>query len=225
MTNIKLSKRLHAIADMVENESTTIDIGCDHALLDIYLLRNKTVKKAIAADITEGAINQAKKNIELYKVNNLILRQANGLDAVNKNDNIDTIIISGLGNQTIIKILYDNVDKLLGINTIIIQSNTGYYDIRKNICKLGYYISDEKIVKDNNIKYVVIKFKKNEKKYTNKELLFGPILLRNKDELFVELLKDQINKNNKVISMLPKKHILKKIKLLKLNNIIKKEIH
>ena len=41
MINVKLSKRLKAIADLVDKDSKIIDVGCDHALLDIYLLKNK----------------------------------------------------------------------------------------------------------------------------------------------------------------------------------------
>ena len=34
---MKLSKRLKAISEFIDNEDRIIDIGCDHALLDIYL--------------------------------------------------------------------------------------------------------------------------------------------------------------------------------------------
>ena len=41
---IKLSKRLQKIAELINEEDTVLDIGCDHALLDIYLSNkyNKT---------------------------------------------------------------------------------------------------------------------------------------------------------------------------------------
>ena len=63
MTNIKLSKRLNAIASMITNTKYLADIGCDHALLDIYLIKQKIIEKSIACDITEGALNQAKKTL------------------------------------------------------------------------------------------------------------------------------------------------------------------
>ena len=46
MTNIKLSKRLSAIASFVSNNAVIADIGCDHALLDIYLSKKKIIKKS-----------------------------------------------------------------------------------------------------------------------------------------------------------------------------------
>ena len=44
MTNIKLSKRLSVIASFVPEHAVIADIGCDHALLDIYLSKKKIIK-------------------------------------------------------------------------------------------------------------------------------------------------------------------------------------
>ncbi len=217
MTNIKISKRLLNIAKMVDENSNVIDVGCDHALLDIYLSLNKKVKKIIASDITLGAINQAKKNVLLYNALDVDVRLGDGLSTLTNKDKINTIIISGLGNQKIFEILNSDKQKLKDVKTIIIQSNTGYDSIRKNVCNLGYYVVDECLVKEKNIIYVIIKFKKGKVKYSKKELYFGPLLLKNKDKLFYELINKEINKNNKIINSLPYNKIFKKIKL-KINN-------
>ena len=224
MTKINLSKRLLAIANMVDKGSCLLDVGCDHALLDIYLLQNKIIKKSIAADITIGALNQAKKNISLSNVSNVETRLGDGLDILYENDSVDTLVISGLGNQKITSILYDNKKKLSNINTLIIQSNTGYYDIRKEIVKLGYYVEDESLVRENNIIYVIIKFCKGKKVYSKRNLYFGPCLLKNKNELFNELVINEINKNRIIIKRLPKRKFMKKIKLKFKNYFLKKEV-
>ena len=42
---IKLSLRLKKIAKYVDDYSNIVDIGCDHGLLDIYLVQtNKNIK-------------------------------------------------------------------------------------------------------------------------------------------------------------------------------------
>ena len=105
MTKINISKRLLKIASMVDKKSRIIDVGCDHALLDIYLSLNGLEGKIIASDITIGAVNQAKKNVSLYKTSNVEVRKGDGLSTIKKSDNINTIIMSGLGNQKIISIL------------------------------------------------------------------------------------------------------------------------
>lgn len=224
MTSIKLSKRLSLIASMVDKNSVIADIGCDHALLDIYLVQNKIVKKSIACDITEGALNQAKKNILISNVRKIDVRLGDGLKPISQKDNVDTIIISGLGNIKIKEILENDLNKLRNVKTIIIQSNTGIEKIRQDVIKLGYYIEKEDIVKENGIIYIVIKFCKGSKEYSKKEIFFGPKLLENKNSLFNEMIYERINKNKKIISNLPKSKFIKKIKLTLLNNNMKKEI-
>ena len=41
---IKLSNRLEAISSFIDKKDISLDVGCDHALLDIYL-SNKYNKK------------------------------------------------------------------------------------------------------------------------------------------------------------------------------------
>ncbi len=224
MTNLKLSNRLLKIASLVKNHDVIIDVGCDHALLDIYLTKNKIVKKAIATDITNGAINMALKNVSYYDCLNVDVRLGDGLDTLKKEDKVSLIIMSGLGNQKIVSILNNNKEKICNVNELIIQSNTGYYELRKEVVKLGYFIEDEVLIKENNIIYVIIKFKKGKRRYSNKQLYFGPILLKNKDTLFKELIYKDINKNKLILDNLPSKKVLKCLELnLKIKK-LKKEI-
>lgn len=217
MTNIKLSKRLSVIASLVPENAVIADIGCDHALLDIYLSKKNIIKKSFAIDITKGALNQADKNIKLYNAKNIETRLSDGFEKIDIKDNVDTVIMSGLGDAKIINILKEAEEKLNKVNNIIIQSNVGVSNIRVYLTCNGYYIDNEKLVKENNIIYTVISFKKGYKRYTKKEKEFGPVLLRNKDELFNELIINKINKNNYIINKLPKNKLIKKM-FLKINN-------
>ena len=217
MTNIKLSKRLSIIASLVPENAVIADIGCDHALLDIYLSKKNIIKKSFAIDITKGALKQADKNIKLYNAKNIETRLSDGFEKIDIKDNVDTVIMSGLGDAKIINILKEAEEKLNKVNNIIIQSNVGVSNIRVYLTCNGYYIDNEKLVKENNIIYTVISFKKGYKRYTKKEKEFGPVLLRNKDELFNELIINRINKNNYIINKLTKNKLIKKM-FLKINN-------
>ena len=147
MINMRLSSRLKAIAEFVSDGEKIIDIGCDHALLDIYLYQNRKKVKIIASDIHEGALKQAEKNIKKYELEKKIkLRLGDGLDVV-KNGEVNTVIISGMGFSTIIGIL-SNKEKLEGVEKIIVQSNTDVVKLRKSVIKLGFKINREKLVKD-----------------------------------------------------------------------------
>ena len=60
-----LSIRLKEISNYVPDNIKMVDIGCDHGLLDIYLVQTKKNIKVIASDINENALSNAIKNINI----------------------------------------------------------------------------------------------------------------------------------------------------------------
>ena len=213
---IKLSNRLANIASLVQKNSSVIDIGCDHALLDIYLYQNKYVSKIIASDINSNALDNAKANIKKYQLDNVIeTRLGNGLDTLKETDNIDTILISGMGANTAIGILKNNQSKLQNIDTIIIQSNTKLEFLRREVTKLNYKIENEIILEDNKKIYTIIKFVKGKYKYTKKELYFGPTLLKENSRIFIKYYKKELAKLNILLKILPKDHLMERHKIKK----------
>ena len=219
---MRLSSRLKQIADFINDEEKIIDIGCDHALLDIYLYENRKKMKIIASDIHEKALNQAKVNIEKYNLQDKIkLRLGDGLDVLKKNE-VNTVILSGMGFLTITKILEN--EKLEGINNIVIQSNTDVVKLRKHVIKLGFCIEKEALVKDKDIIYTVIRFTRGNEKYSYDEIYFGPKILENKDELFYEYYNKKLLKYENLLLQLPKYEIKSIIHHKRLIRIIKKEV-
>lgn len=217
-----LSNRLKEIASFIPDNAKMVDIGCDHALLDIYLYKNRKNIKIIASDINENALEQAKKNIKKYKLDKFIeTRLSNGLDNINSNE-IDTIVISGMGSHTIVGILRMNQKKLINVDNIIIQSNNHIDFLRERILELNYYIDSEKLVKDNNIIYTIISFKKGKKRYNKKEIFFGPYLLKENSNLFKEKNKQDLEKLEYLYKIIPKSHILHRIKIRNKINMYKK---
>ena len=67
---MQIRKRLKAIASLVPKGAKVIDIGCDHALLDVYLtLYNQN--KCIASDVNKNAYEIAKSNIKKYNLDEI----------------------------------------------------------------------------------------------------------------------------------------------------------
>lgn len=216
---IKISNRLKTIADIVLSNKCNkmIDVGCDHALLDIYLLQNNLDLKIIASDNKIKPLENAKKNITKYSfLDKIEVVLKDGVENLDKD--VDTIVISGIGTETILDILKKDVSQLDNIKRIIISSNNKYYLLRKEMIELGYYIREEKIIYEDNKYYIIIEFIKGVRKYTYKELYFGPILLQNKNELFKKYFEDKKNKNEYIISRKDN------IDLKKENSMIKEEI-
>ena len=78
---MKINDRLKKIGDLVEANSFCLDVGCDHAFLDIYLVQRGENIKAIASDVKEGPLNHARENINKYHLEDKIeCRLGNGLD-------------------------------------------------------------------------------------------------------------------------------------------------
>ena len=199
---MKLSERLEAISDFVDETDRLIDIGCDHAILDIYLCRKYKDMFIIASDIHEGALNQAKSNIEKHSLTKRIdTRLGDGLTIVNPSE-FDTIVISGMGFHNIKKILL-NKPKMIHYPKIIIQCNTDVVKLRKFVIKLGYKITREKLVMDNDIIYTVIEFKQGKEKYNYDQIYFGPRILENKDDLFNEYYSKKLLKYENLLLQLP----------------------
>jgi len=210
-----LSKRLKEISNYIPDNIKMVDIGCDHALLDIYLYKNRKNIKIIASDVNENALEQAKTNIKKYGLENVIeTRLSNGLDNISATE-IDTIVISGMGAHTIVGIFHQNLKKLKNVKNIIIQSNNHIDFLRKKIVELNYYIDSETLVKDNNIIYTIISFKKGRKRYNKKELYFGPYLLKENSKLFQEQNKENLKILNKLLEVIPKNHRLHRMSIKK----------
>ena len=219
---IRLSKRLSSIAFMVDDNSNVVDIGCDHGLLDIYLVKNKKNVNVIASDINEKALHNAIININRAGLsNNITTILSDGLDKIDTSD-LDTIIISGMGSHTMVGILYNNLLKIKNIDTIILQSNNDIDFLRKKMIDIGYYIENEMLVRDKKIIYTIIKFKKGHKNYNRYELYFGPILIKENSKLFKDKVMLEMKKLEIILNMIPKGHFFYKYKTKKKLKMCKK---
>ena len=217
----KLSKRLEVVSSYIKDNTKIIDIGCDHGLLSIYLAKKYKNIKIIASDVNKNALSSAIKNIKEEGLESVIeTRLGSGLDVVNANE-IDTIVIAGMGSNTIVGILKYSKDKLENVNNIIVQSNTDLYFLRKNITSIGYYIEDETLVEDKGIIYTVIKFTKGKKKYSYKELYLGPILITKKDKLFQKKNEKELKTMAMINKNITKGHYLYRLKIRKNIKILK----
>lgn len=166
----KLSNRLKAIVKFVDKKDSVVDVGCDHGYLSIYLKEIIKVKKIIASDINQNALNSAINNI---KKSNLDIETvlSDGIKDVNLKG-INTLVISGMGTSTILHILSDS-DKLKNINKLLLQSNNDHEDLRRNLNKIGYYLEDETYTFDKGKWYVTCKFVKSEQTNSEDVIKYG----------------------------------------------------
>lgn len=215
---IKLSQRLQTLANCIDEKDTVLDIGCDHALLDIYLAK-KYSKKYYASDLRESALEMARANKKKYNDNNVVLLCGNGLDVLTDNMDINTIVISGMGYLSILNIL-KNIKKIKMINKLVIQSNSNPEIIRKYLLKNGFYIENENIVLDKKIFYIVGCYKRGKRKYNILDKEVGIM----SDNILKEYINSEIKKNSILLSVIPKKYIIRRLYIKRKIKYLKKRI-
>jgi hypothetical protein len=160
--------RIEAIASLVDNDALVVDIGTDHAYLPIYLYENDITKNIVASDISSNALLFAKNNLEKHNLRGKIkLVVSDGFK--NLDECFDIAIISGVGTETIKKILDNEVLP----NKLILSSHKNVSDLREYMFKIGYKIEKEIIVYENNIYYNIIKYVKEKDNLSKYDLLVG----------------------------------------------------
>lgn len=203
---IKLSPRLERIADYVTDDEKIVDVGCDHGLLDVYLAQKNESCEIIASDVSNGALDSARKNISKYHLGDRITPiLSSGLDNIDT-DNVDAIVIAGMGAHTIVGILYTNMKKLKRVKKLVVQSNNDLDFLRAKVTKLGYYISNEELVKDAGIIYTIVEFRRGFRFYRKRDLYFGPCLMKENSPLFREKQSEELKKMEQFYPKIPKNH-------------------
>lgn len=144
---MRLSYRLKAIADLIEDNSKVIDVGADHGLLSIYLSKYKNCS-CLATDISPKCLERAKINSVKYS-SNISFKVTDGLSGISLKDEI--IVIAGMGTKSIKKILDFELD-----NDLIIMSHTNILELKEFLISKNYNIILEKEIFDKH-KYTIIK--------------------------------------------------------------------
>lgn len=215
-----IKERLKRIAEMVE-EDVVIDVGCDHALLDIYLVKEKG-KKAIASDCNVNAYQIAKTNIEKHHLKDQIqLYLTDGTKNIPISEN-STLVIAGMGSSTMIEIL-KNTPFLP--KQLILQSNNDLDLLRKYVVSRGYYIDQEEVVIEKKIYNVIISFKKGNVKYDKVDYEIGPLIRRCKKEEERQYLEFLLANHESILKQLPQNQRKRKKEESEIINDIKNELN
>jgi tRNA (adenine22-N1)-methyltransferase len=203
LTIIRLSKRLQAVAAHVEQGAIVADIGSDHAYLPTYLIQKEVIQKAVAGEVVVGPYETAKKSVYRYGVSGKItVRLADGLFAIEKNDGVDTVTIAGMGGSLIATILEQGKDRLHHVKRLIVQPNLHAKAIRKWAVANNWALVKEQILKEDGKIYEILVLEKGIATYNELELLAGPFLLAEKNDVFREKWEDEISQWIQVLKSL-----------------------
>ncbi|WP_220729713.1 tRNA (adenine(22)-N(1))-methyltransferase [Apilactobacillus zhangqiuensis] len=220
----KLSQRLKVVADFVPQNSRVADIGSDHAYLPVYLMKQKQIEFGIASEVAKGPLDNAIQEIKAEGLSDRIdTRLADGLLSVQPEDKIDCVTIAGMGGTLIKNILENGKSHLSGDELLILQPNVGEDRLRTWLMNNQYEISDETILREDGHTYEIIVAKKTDEpvKYSQQEIKFGPYLLKQHSDVFVEKWENEIERIEMVIQQM---NLAKHDKPVDKINSMKKEI-
>jgi tRNA (adenine22-N1)-methyltransferase len=154
--NIKLPDRLKAIAAYINDGAAVADIGTDHGLLPVYLARNRLARRLIASDISADSLKAALRSAEKHNVTEKIeFITAPGLEGVVEAD-VDTVVVAGMGGETIAGILSDASWIKHRDIKLILQPQSRIDVLCRFLYDNGHLISDTKTILDRGRQYTII---------------------------------------------------------------------
>lgn len=153
---LQLQPRLQLLADMMPQGCRLADIGTDHGYLPVWLLQRGRIQSAIAADIGSEPLAHARRTAAEYGVENIDFRLCDGLSGIAPEE-ADSVVIAGMGGETIITILSAAAWTKDGAHTLLLQPMTKTADLRKWLAVNGYCFTEERLVWDKNYLYPVLR--------------------------------------------------------------------
>lgn len=150
-----LTPRLRTIMEQVPEGARIADIGTDHALIPAALLRRGKIVSAVASDIRKGPLESAARTAQQFGLSDHIsLRLGAGLQTIKPSD-ADTIIIAGMGGETIAQILTDDAWALEGEHLLLLQPMTAQPFLRQYLAGHGGKIIKETVCREGRRMYTV----------------------------------------------------------------------
>lgn len=183
---IVLSKRMQAVADMVENGSRVCDVGCDHGYIPIYLVQSEKSPHVIAMDVKEGPLMRAKEHVRKYGVEDYItLRLSDGLAAYQQGE-AQELICAGMGGRLMLRILESFPEKTVDFRALILQPQSEISFFRSRLRSLEYEIVKEALIWEEDKFYPVMKVVKQSENHKETDLeqdyemadMLGPLIIQ-----------------------------------------------
>lgn len=168
-----MNKRLQTIADMIPDGRGVIDVGTDHGYLPVWLAKNGYTGRLFASDINPAPLSAARKTAcEAAQEEKIRFLLCDGLEACPP-DEIDTIVLAGMGGDLICSILDRAEWCMSGAYTLILQPMTKAEVVRYWLVNNGFRLTEERLVRDGGILYQIIKAQFSENMYLSDAELFS----------------------------------------------------
>ena len=176
------------------------DIGADHGKLMIALFEGGVIEHGYAVENKKGPYNRLVKALmEKNLEDKIVPLFSDGISDLPPR--VHTVIIAVMGVNNIIDILTKHPNKTKQIQTLIVDAHSAIPKVREEVCKLGFIIADEKMVREDDVFYEIIKFIRADIAfYGENDIEFGPILRNEKSATFKEKYQSRISEIDRLLS-------------------------
>lgn len=202
-----LSKRMMCLANMVTPGKRIADIGCDHALVSIYLVSEGISPKVLAMDIGEGPLEAAKANIEKYGLSESIeTRLSDGMSEL-KPGETDGAVIAGMGGLTIVGILERGLHNISSGYELVLSPQSEIPEVRAFLRTHGIKIVDEEMIIEDDKYYNIIKAVATDEELIDTNELYdaySQFLIEKKSPIYLRYLEENLEKMNGIYCRLSK---------------------
>lgn len=191
MTTGNLSERLQLIAEEIPQVTTLADIGTDHAYMPCYACQQGLAKQAIAGDVADGPLTVAYEQIKAQQLQDVIsVRKGDGLSVLTPHE-ADVIVIAGMGGSLIRDILQAGIDRLAGVQKLILQPNIGTVHVRSWLRTHGWRLHDEHIIYEDDHFYDILTAVPGDgeapyRGLTDFAMTAGPYLMQARSQIFCD---------------------------------------
>lgn len=194
-------KRLDEIISLVSSQKGIIDVGTDHGYIPVHFALSGYTGQLIASDINTGPLSAAKRIAKEHAVEEKItFTLANGLSQC-RADEVDTIIIAGMGGDLICSILEDAEWTMDASYQLILQPMTKAEILRFWLSSNGYSIEEERLAYENNriFKVFSARYSGKNSSLTDAELFTGELSLVKDLPLFEKMLEQETERMEKKV--------------------------
>ena len=187
MNQHTLSMRLERVAAHMPAGARLADIGSDHGYLPVALMRRGLIAAAVAGEVALTPFHAAQRTVRDNGLEKQItVRRANGLEAIEPQDDITAISLCGMGGETIRDILENGKARLSGQERLILQPNGGEQPLRQWLMENGYRIVSEELLSENSFYYeIIVAERAGPVVYSAEELYFGPLQMQARSPVFL----------------------------------------
>lgn len=208
---VTLSARMQRIVEMLKQEAQTegqipciLDIGCDHAFISIACVKECVAKHVIAMDVRKGPLEIARSNIQSYGLEKSVeTRLSDGFEQA-KVGEASWAVIAGMGGALMCHILKNGRRHLDAGIGLILQPQSEPEVVRYLLSEEKYEIVDETFLQEDGKFYTIIKAKKADIRIqlNAAQAIYGPILIKNRDFLFLDYLNQEWEKKETLLNKL-----------------------